>query len=33
MESILINIFALSLGTITTAVVVWWCVQEYKDNN
>jgi len=33
METILINIFALGSGAIATAVVIWWCIQEYKTNN
>jgi len=33
MENLLTTIFALSAGAIATAVVVWQCIEQWKDNN
>ena len=32
METILLNIFALGSGAIATTVVIWWCIQQEKQD-
>lgn len=32
METLLINFFALGSGVIATAVVIWWCIQQEKED-
>jgi len=33
METLLTNILALGSGVIATAVVVWQCIEQWKENN